>query len=298
MAWQKAFERSRSFSEHLDLHAARVEFHANDEFRIFDDAGRWRDHFDDLRRLRHRRIEQFHIRLPFGNDAGILPKCGIAIATIASVRCGEIKFHITPRRKLHTQFMMRAQRRHWLLPGFRAVFFTDVAHAGESPQNLLPRFDVGGGELLLAKLCPERIEQNGWLSASERGAEDLQVFCAQALSAAASLKCIEILRDRQTTATSAGVQLDPLCEGLRAFSRGRVFGIKRPNGRQRFIRPILRRSAGRPPHAMWRENRVRSDFLRRIEILGEQRRRHNQRCTHIREAFTRCTIDGKLLRWI
>jgi hypothetical protein len=44
--------------------------------------------------------------------------------------------------------------------------FADVADVGESPQNLLPGLDVGGGELFLAELRPQRIEQNGRLSCS------------------------------------------------------------------------------------------------------------------------------------
>ena len=50
--------------------------------------------------------------------------------------------------------------------------------------------------------------------------------------------------------------------------------------------------------AIRQQHRVARDFLGRIEILGEQRRRHHQRRARIREAFAGGTISGKLARGI
>ena len=173
-----------------------------------------------------------------------------------------------------------------------------MADIGESPQDSLPRFDVGGRELFLAELRAQRIQQHGRLRASECLAEDLEVLGAQPVGAAAALQRIEIFRERQTPVSGAGVELDALGDSLRAIPCDCVFRVNGTDSAEGFIRPILRRSARRPAKPVRGENGVRGDVLGSAEILREQRGRHDERRAGVRESFACGAIDGELAEGI
>ena len=162
----------------------------------------------------------------------------------------------------------------------------------------MPGLDVGGGELFLTELGAKRIEQNRRLRAREGLAEDLQVFGTQTLGAAAALKGIEIPREWQTPAARAGVEFDALSFGLGGLGSGGVTCVDGADACQSLIRPILRRGAGGPAHALRGEDRVTRNVFRRIEIFRQQRRRHHERRTRIGKTFASRAIDRKLLRRI
>ena len=169
-----------------------------------------------------------------------------------------------------------------------------MSHIGESPQGLLPRLDIGGPELLCFKLCAQRIEQRGWLRTGKRVAENPEILRAEPLRAASSLQRVEIARERQPSATGAGVELDTLCDGLRTLAAGRVRRIKSADFRQGLVGPVARRCLGREVNACGSQHQVTRHILCGFEVLRQKCRRHNQRGADVREPFARRAVNREL----
>lgn len=78
-----------------------------------------------------------------GDEPRVLPTHEVARVAVTRVRRDEKQRLIAVAVERDADFLPRDQRRHRLLPGLRSVRLADVADRRESPQCLLPRFDVG-----------------------------------------------------------------------------------------------------------------------------------------------------------
>ena len=190
--------------------------------------------------------------------------------------------------------MLGGEGYHRFQPGLRAADLSEMSHIGEAPQRLLPRLDVGDSELLRSKLRAQRIEQRGRLRTGERVAENPKILRAEPLRAASSLQRVEVDRQRQPSATCAGVELDALCDGLRTLAAPRVLRIKCADFRKRLIGPVARRCFGREVNACGGQHHVIRHILCGFEVLRKQRWRHDQRGANVREPFTRRAVNREL----
>ena len=91
-----------------------------------------------------------------------------------------------------------------------------------------------------------------------------------------------------------GVEDDALQVDHVAAARVGELAIELADVGQRLVRPIARSDVLREPHSVRQQHRVLRDVFARVEILRQQRRRHNQRVASVREPFARRAIDREL----
>ena len=253
-----------------------------------------------LHQLLHVRahILQRKIRTSWSHQSRILPHGEIVLRAVARVGGGEIESHVAAIggcAGLHTHFLPRCKRCHRFLPSLWAAILADVPHACEPPKRLLPGLDVLHPERAGPELGAQSVKHERGPRIRERFAQRVEVSGIQAVAVGSALQGIEILFDGQAARTGRDIGIDALLRHLRSTSRHRVARVEAANLRQRFIRPITRCCARRKMNSFPRKHRVTGNLLGRVEILGQQSRRHHQRRAGIRETLTGSTIDGKFL---
>ena len=234
---------------------------------------------------------QRNIGAVFRHQPGILPEHLIVGRSISSRPRPEEQLRVAARFEWNAELTAGHQWRGGFLPGLGPVRPADVTDRVVLEQHLLPGLDIGRGEGLLAELATKRFEQRGGLGRGQGLFEPGKVTGAQPLAAAAPLQGVEVAGERNCPpfvlhrSRTTHIVDERRGEG--------VAGVELADPGQCLVGPVLGGLAGGEPHPVVEQHEVARDFASGVEILGEQRGRHDKCRTSVGEAFARGPVHGE-----